>query len=461
MTRAIALAASFLTLSVAATAQGQPTPGPTVSYSTVLNYGRFDPLTPTNNATCQGTAGLPDAFLGTALPVNGGNVYAHGLDPNVAITPNGYDYVIWSVTEMAASYLPSQGVCGEDGVNGFPLTAWVDLSQTYSLSVQLAIQNLGVSSAYSTCVSILGIGPCVNQFQIVPGLINKSEIATLPLVIALIPTLICPPGQIFTAQANANACCDLSMGVACGECGGIQCDGSCTDPCAGEGGGGGGEGSCGAEGDGCASDADCCGTCLGNECYAVVDPIIIDLTGRGYTLTSAQNGVKFDFSGNGKFPQISWTAAGWNGGFLVLDRNGNGKIDNGSELFGNLTPQPTTAGKKANGFLALAVYDLPANGGNGDGWIDEKDAIYSKLLIWVDKNHNGISEPGELLTLKQAGVLAIELKYAQNTWKDAFGNTFRYSSQLRTTASPNQVAYDVLLQATGGTTAKSTAATKQ
>ncbi len=174
---------------------------------------------------------------------------------------------------------------------------------------------------------------------------------------------------------------------------------------------------------------------------------MIDLTGRGYQLTDVTHGVKFDFAGKGNSVLTSWTAANWNGGFLALDRNGNGKIDNGTELFGNLTPQPTPAkGKAANGFLSLAVYDEPANGGNGDGWIDEHDAIFSKLVVWVDKNHNGISEPGELLTLKQAGVQAISLNYAASQWKDAFGNLFRYRAQIRDNAPGNQVVYDVLLE---------------
>lgn len=171
-------------------------------------------------------------------------------------------------------------------------------------------------------------------------------------------------------------------------------------------------------------------------------------------------GVNFDFSGTGKPIRLSWTTAGWEGGFLALDRNGNGLIDNASELFSNLTPQPATPGKVGNGFLALAVYDLPANGGNGDGWIDAQDAIFSKLLVWVDKNHNGISEPGELLTLKQAGIQAISLKYSLSKWKDAYGNTFRYSAQSRTNTSPNQVVYDVLLQPAEKATT-TTAATKQ
>jgi hypothetical protein len=179
---------------------------------------------------------------------------------------------------------------------------------------------------------------------------------------------------------------------------------------------------------------------------------MIDISGQGYQLTSAANGVKFDFFGTGKPIQMAWMAQGWNGGLLVLDRNGNGKIDNGSELFGNVTPQPKPANGTRDGFLALAVYDQPANGGNGDGQIDSRDAIYPKLLVWVDKNHNGVTDPGELLTLTQAGVQAISLKYALSSWTDLHGNQFRYRSQLTRSASYSPVlqwVYDVLLSRAG------------
>jgi hypothetical protein len=240
----------------------------------------------------------------------------------------------------------------------------------------------------------------------------------------------------------------------------LNCD--YGDPCSGGcctfSNGGGGDGC--NYGDGCSEDSDCtCSYNCDDGTCTELDPIILDLTGHGYQLTSAPNGVGFDFYGTGSPIQMSWTAAGWEGGFLALDRNGNGKIDNASELFSNLTPQPTSAGKRANGFLALAVYDLPANGGNGDGWIDAQDAIFSKLVIWIDKNHNGISEPDELLTMKQAGIQAISLKYSLSQWRDAFGNTFRFNAPSRTNTSPNQAVWDVLLQA-GGKSSATTATTK-
>lgn len=186
----------------------------------------------------------------------------------------------------------------------------------------------------------------------------------------------------------------------------------------------------------------------GCGCEDDYDPITIDLDGLQYELTSFQNGVLFDFFNKGSMTQMAWTAKGWNGGFLALDRNGNGKIDNGTELFGNVTPQTPVPGKTPNGFLALAEFDKTANGGNGDGQIDARDAIFPKLLVWVDKNHNGVSDPGELLTLQQAGVVSISLTYSAAPWTDAYGNKFRYRANMQMTSGPTSV-YDVLLGAGG------------
>lgn len=120
----------------------------------------------------------------------------------------------------------------------------------------------------------------------------------------------------------------------------------------------------------------------------------------------------------------------------MLDRNGNGAIDNGSELFGNFTPLgPGTVGPRAqNGFDALAWFDKPLNGGNGDGEITEADPIFERLRVWVDANHNGVSEPGELKTLRECGIISIGLNTRESRRQDEFGNVYKFRSVMRVLA---------------------------
>ncbi len=183
----------------------------------------------------------------------------------------------------------------------------------------------------------------------------------------------------------------------------------------------------------------------------VQTPILIDTSGDGFALTDAANGVMFDFNGDGISNQISWTAAGTDDAWLVLDRDDNGAIDSAREMFGNMTEQPSAVNK--NGFLALAEYDKAANGGNGDGSINNEDAVFADLRLWQDLNHNGISESSELETLPALNVAEIELDYKTSKKTDEFGNEFRYrakvwSAKNKFNKSKNKVgrwAWDVFL----------------
>lgn len=209
-------------------------------------------------------------------------------------------------------------------------------------------------------------------------------------------------------------------------------------------GGGGGGGGCGLTFEGGGSNPCECDP----NSPACVSPILIDVAGNGFQLSSANAGVDFDIRADGATQRISWTLSSSDDAWLALDRNGNGAIDDGMELFGNFTPQPNPpVGQERNGFLALAEYDKPTNGGNGDGLITPSDSIFLSLRLWQDRNHNGISEGAELIILQAVGLKTIEVDYKEAKKEDDYGNYFRYRAKVRDEqgAQAGRWAWDVFL----------------
>jgi len=183
------------------------------------------------------------------------------------------------------------------------------------------------------------------------------------------------------------------------------------------------------------------------DCVPFRSPIVVDVEGDGFDLTTSARGVNFNLNNIGGKEKVAWTNAASDDAWLVLDRNGNETMDGGAELFGDVTPQPEPAVGSRNGFRALAEYDKPEQGGNGDGAIKDTDIIYSRLRLWQDTNHNGISEREELHTLAALGITTFELEYRESRKTDVYGNQFRFRAKVKNLQGPQfgRWAWDVFL----------------
>ena len=173
-------------------------------------------------------------------------------------------------------------------------------------------------------------------------------------------------------------------------------------------------------------------------------PIIIDMNGDGVKTTAQGKHTYFDHDGNSFAENTGWVDS--NDALLVLDRNQNGLIDDGKELFGSNTL--LSSGKKAqNGFEALAEFDE-----NRDGVIDTADSVWSRLQLWQDKNQNGLVDEGELLSLSNTQITAIGLNYLKGDKKDENGHEHRETSQVTWADGHQTDATDVWFKVDKGDT---------
>jgi hypothetical protein len=162
-------------------------------------------------------------------------------------------------------------------------------------------------------------------------------------------------------------------------------------------------------------------------------PIIISLArGASYKLTSAAEGVLFDIDGDGTAERVAWTEADSDVAFLAFDRDGDGKITSGRELFGNFTLPGVT-----NGFEALRQINKELNGGVERGSVSSDDSLFSRLQLWTDRNHNGISEASELRPLGEV-ITDVGLGYQLMPRRDGHGNLFRLRGWVHIRTAPGR-----------------------
>mgnify|MGYP001572517480 CR=1 FL=1 len=172
-----------------------------------------------------------------------------------------------------------------------------------------------------------------------------------------------------------------------------------------------------------------------NAMLTPASPIVLDLDGDGVETTGLTAGAYFDHDGNGFAQQTGWASP--DDGMLVWDRNGDGRINNGTELFGNETLL-NNGTKAANGFQALAKLDT-----NTDGKIDINDAAFANLKIWQDTDGDGYSATGELQSLADFNIQSINTGYTDSTYTDSQGNEHKQIGSFTKTDSSTGIATDI------------------
>ncbi len=168
-------------------------------------------------------------------------------------------------------------------------------------------------------------------------------------------------------------------------------------------------------------------------------PLVVDLDGDGVETVGTNGNVYFDHDGNGFAENTAWVSK--DDGLLVRDINGNGQIDDGTELFGNNSVL-SSGEKAANGFEALKDLDS-----NNDGIFNSSDTAWNQVKVWKDANSNGLVDEGELLTLEQANVSGINLDYENSTTTDENGNQHNQTGTFIKTDGSTGSVHDVWFDA--------------
>jgi hypothetical protein len=137
-----------------------------------------------------------------------------------------------------------------------------------------------------------------------------------------------------------------------------------------------------------------------NVQISTADPLVLDMKGDGIELTSAGGGAIFDINGDGQKESTAWVKG--SSAFLAMDRNDNGRIDDGGELFGDQHGA-------ADGFQELARFDF-----NGDTVIDRKDPVFKTLKVYQDLNGNGSIDTGEVASIEKVGIASINLDFEKS-----------------------------------------------
>ena len=163
--------------------------------------------------------------------------------------------------------------------------------------------------------------------------------------------------------------------------------------------------------------------------------------GQGtWRLTGLENPVSFDLDNDGFVERMGWTAPNSSLAFIATDTNHNGRIDDGSELYGTGSPM-RGGGLAVNGFAALEQYDE-----NHDHVINAADSIWNSLLLWTDLNHDGISQAHEIVPIRSGEISDLELDYRTIGRRDEHGNVFRYQAHARV-RNKRQPFYDIFFSA--------------